>query len=222
MNRFINKLFLLLIGIFFLSVTILTAQNTFEGQVKIKVSSKNHSTDMVYYVKGKSFKIVAGTENHKESFLVNGDNFIVLMPEQKMYMEINKNIVEKFRSKMKSQNNTPKENFDINSFKTGKTKKILGYNCEQLKINNKNSSLELWITGELGNFMSMDNPLSQRNSLSWSSYFNNNAFFPMLVISKNKDGEISKFEVVDVEKKSLSDSVFQPPKDFKKMKMPGM
>jgi len=139
-----------------------------------------------------------------------------------MYMEIDKKMLENLPGIKSNKDKNSSKKININNLRTGKTKKILGYNCEQWIINDENGKVEVWVTNELGNFMTMDGPMGGGYSPAWSSYLENNGFFPMLVITTNPKGESSKFEVIDVNKTSLSNSEFAPPSNYKKMNIPGM
>jgi hypothetical protein len=213
----------IIIAILFISINSISAQKTFEGKVKIKITSKDQIITMDYFVKGKNLKMEIGNGEKTGSFIMKGNKYLVLMPAQKMYMEIDSKILENLPGmRIKAKNNNNSKNFNINKFKTGKTKKILGYNCEQWIINDNSGQVEAWVTNELGNFMTMDSPTGGGYSPVWSSYLKDNGFFPMVVISSNKNGKSSKFEVVDVNKMSLSNSEFAPPSNYKKMNIPGM
>ena len=60
-------------------------------------------------------------------------------------------------------------------------------------------------------------------SPGWSSSVKNSGFFPMLVITRDEDGnETSRFEATEVEEKSLSNELFEVPSNYGEMKIPGM
>ncbi len=82
---------------------------------------------------------------------------------------------------------------------------------------------EAWITSELGNFMMMNNPMGEGFSPSWSKSIKDKGFFPLLVITRDSDGEEnSRFEALEVDKKSISDDLFKIPSGYSEMKIPGM
>ncbi len=221
MNNRLNKnIFISLVGVLFLFLTSsISAQKAFEGKIKIKLSSDNQTILMNYYIKDKNLKMELSNREENGSFIMKGKNYLVLLPAQKMYMEISSEMLKNL-PEMKPTENTNRDNkIDINKFRTGKTKKILGYNCEQWIINNKDGNMEIWVTNELGNFITMDGPMGKVYSPAWSTYLQNNGFFPMKVISNNGK---SVFEVIEVDKKSLSDAIFSPPSNYKKMTIPGM
>ena len=223
MQNILNKnIHSILIGFLLLSVNIIFAQNNFEGKVKIKISAKDQNITMNYLVKDNNLKMEIGNGEETGSFIMKGNKYLVLMPAQKMYMEIDKKMLENLPGIKSNKDKNSSKKININNLRTGKTKKILGYNCEQWIINDENGKVEVWVTNELGNFMTMDGPMGEGYSPAWSSYLENNGFFPMLVITTNPNGESSKFEVVDVNKTSLSNSEFAPPSNYKKMNIPGM
>ncbi len=210
----------------------LKAQNNFEGNIKFKITSKDNSIDMNYFLKEGKFRIEMG-ENAENAVFINANGkSLILMPEQKMYMDLDNPMFAKMKDMMGKKNDDENgdqndKDFDINKYRTGKTKSILGYECEQWVFNDieedEQNQVEAWVTDELGNFMFMENPMGSGFSPDWSGSFKNKGFFPLLVISKDSDGEeISKFEATEINKKSLSDDLFHAPSDYKEMKMPGM
>ncbi len=222
-NLFNKNIRFILIGLLIISANILTAQNNFEGKVKIKISTNGQNISMNYIAKDKNLKIELGNGEETGSFIMKGKKYLVLMPAQKMYMEIDSKMLKNLPGmNIKSNKNGTGKIFNVNKFRTGKTKKILGYNCEQWIIDDEFGKIEAWVTKELGNFITMDGPMGGGYSPAWSSYLKDKGFFPMLVISANKNGQTSKFEVIDVNKTSINDNEFVPPSGYKKMKIPEM
>ena len=117
------------------------------------------------------------------------------------------------------------EPLDINKYRTGKTKSILGYECEQwiIKEDTDDEEVEAWVTDKLGNFMLMKNPMGGGETPNWGSSLKGKGFFPMLVITKDEDGEeTSRLEVIGVDQKELNNNLFSAPSDFEELKIPGM
>ena len=184
---------------------------------------------MDYFLKNKNIRMEMGKEAKEAIFIYSNGKSMILMPEQKMYMDLDNSMFAKMKEMMHKNNDENKDDkdFDINKYKTGKTKTILGYECEQWIFNDtedgEQDQVEAWVTDELGNFMFMENPMGSGFSPGWESSFKNKGFFPLLVITKDSEGkETSRFEATEVDKKSLSDDLFQVPSDYSEMKMPGM
>lgn len=222
-------LFFSLISVFCIN---LNAQNNFEGNIKFKITSDDNSVDMNYFLKEGKFRIEMGEKGENAVFINANGKSLILMPEQKMYMDLNNSMFAKMKEMMGNKDEDENEeknekDFDINKYRTGKTKTILGYECEQWIFNDmeddEQDQVEAWVTDELGNFMLMENPMGSGFSPGWGGSFKDKGFFPLLVITKDSDGEeVSRFEATEVNKKSLNDDLFQAPSDYSEMKVPGM
>ena len=203
----------------------LFAQASFEGIVKIKMTGDSESFFMDYFIKDDNVRMEIN-EEEKVVFIKSGEKSLILMLEDKTFMDLNNPMFSQMpgMSNMKDDDNSS-ETFDINKYKTGKTQDLLGFECEQwiIKDDEEDAEVEAWVTDELGNFMMMISPMGGSASPGWSSSFKNKGFFPMLVITKDEDGEeTSKFEVVNVDQKSLNTDLFSAPPDFEELKILGM
>jgi hypothetical protein len=59
------------------------------------------------------------------------------------------------------------------------------------------------------------------SSQNMATFLKNSNMFPFLFLERNKAGrEITRLEVLSVEKKSLSEAVFEPPQGYNKMSVP--
>lgn len=219
---------IILLSVIFLSNNNLTAQGDFEGKVKFKITHDDEVSFLDYFIKGENLRMEMG-DNAEAVFIKNGKRSLVLMTEDKMYMDLDNSLFNKFKDMAgMNENDDEEENeeeINIKDYKTGKTKTILGYSCDQwlFKDEEEDEEVEAWVTSELGNFMLMQSPMGAGYSPGWSSSVSNNGFFPILVINKDEDGEeVSRFEAVEIDKESLSDDLFSPPSDYSEMKMPGM
>lgn len=226
MNIFIKMFFSRsTLTLLFLITSSIFAQATFEGSVKIKMTADDESFSMDYFIKADNMRMEMNS-GEEVAFIVSGGKSLVLMLQQKTYMDLNNPMFKQIpgMSNMEDDNNSI-EPFDINKYRTGKTKSILGYECEQWIINEDtdDEEVEAWVTDELGNFMFMKNPMGGDVTPNWGSSLKGKGFFPMLVITKDEDGEeTSKFEVVNVDQKSLNNDLFSAPSDFEELKIPGM
>ncbi len=226
MRKFMTALLTLTILIF--SGTLSMAQGDFEGKIKFKITHDNDVMFLDYFIKGENLRMEMG-DNAEAVFIKNEGKSIVLMPEEKMYLDLDNSILSKMPG-MTGMNDEEyedkdREDFNIDKYRTGKTKTILGYECYQwiFKDNEEDDEVEAWVTNELGNFMLMSSPMGGGFSPGWGSSINNNGFFPILVITKDQDGEISsRFEATEVNKKSLDSDLFSPPSNYSEMKIPGM
>lgn len=212
MKKLFNLIFALLIFTGFIS-----AQESFEGKVKFKVTTDDNSQTIDYFVKDGSFKMEVPGESQGSVIMKKG-KMLILMPEQKMYMESPINLDEHFEKNMEESKINPD---NIENYKTGKTKEILGHEAEQYVYSDDENEVEVWVAKDLGGLNFFTNPMGKQSE--WQKKLNEISYFPLLMISKNKKGEeVSRFEVVDLEEKSLSDDMFEAPSDYKKMDMMGM
>lgn len=216
MNK--NKV-LLTVLLTFIIASVSFSQKPFEGRVEYKLTGDdNESTKMSYFIKEGKMKIdVAGEDEGSGSMIFDTKNkkMLILMPEEKMYMEMSTQMME---SKMEESDIK-----DSDMKRTGEKRDILGYTCEKWVYKDDDNIVESWITNELGTFMFISDPMGRKQRPRWQSELESEGFFPMEVVVKDESGEIeSTMTVTAVEKKSLDKSMFEPPKGYQKFSMPGM
>ena len=226
-NIKIHLLLTLVFSMFIYSAS-LQAQSQFEGKVVIEISSEDGGFTMDYYIKGDKMKmIMKGEGSGFGGMIMTADKSIIMMEEQKMYMEFDNKALKKlsgiFGGDDEADNdNGDDEEIDFSKYRTGKTKTILGYDCEQWVFEEDGGRSEAWVTDEIGSFQLFKSPMGESYSPSWGNSLNNKGYYPLLVTSSDEDGEVSKFEVKSVDKSSLSNSEFEPPAGYSKMSIPGM
>lgn len=225
MRKYISLL--LSLSILFLSYSVSFAQSKFEGKIKFKITHDDDEMFLDYFIKGNSLRMEMGEEANAVMIRNKGKSTI-LMPEEKMYMNLDNSILTKLPGMSKSaenNNENNREDFDINKYKTGKIKSILGYDCMQwiFKDEEEDDEVEAWVTDQLGNFIFLQSPMGGGFSPEWSSSVKNNGFFPLLVITRDEDGEEnSRFEATEINKEKLNNKLFSPPSNYSEMKIPGM
>ncbi len=215
---------LLMLMVSLVSVKIL-AQSQFEGKVVMNVKSGDKDTDINMFVKGNKTLIQVSNEQKANVIMDSkAKTMTILMPEQKMYMEMDMNMMKGMTEKMK-KNDEAEDNGKMNGKfdKTGETKDINGYECEKwVYTDDDGNKTEAWMTKELGNFMGFSNPMANDESSSWQKEIEGKGYFPMLAVHY-VDGEVeSSMEVKSVDKKSLDESMFEVPAGFSKLNMPMM
>lgn len=201
---------------FLLTAFALTAASaqTFEGVIAFSVTGPQESRTMQYYTKGETVRIefeqmpgmtMAVVANSK-----TGAAF-VLMTENKMYMEMN----------LKDMPAPEGSQKDIDFRKTGKTRNIVGYPCEQVMMKQDNAEVEMWVTKGLGTFISNFNTGPKSPAMKKiESELTSKGYFPLLMISKSAGQGEFRMEALSVTKKQLSKNLFVIPGDFTKMQMP--
>ncbi len=230
--HYLRKISYLLIvaGILF-AIPNTSAGQGFEGKVRFKIKSDGDETYMNYYIKNKKFRIdVPGGMGG--AMIVDEEKMIMIMPQQKMYMEFS---MDKIREQVgamakdidKAKEEKGEEKFDfknLEQYKTGKTKEMFGHKCEQLVYKDEESgeTVEAWVATDMGNFIFAQNPMIPEDQPEWQKRFGD-AFFPMQMTVRDSDGNVKEvFEVVELKKQSLDSSLFEVPAGFQKMSIPGM
>ncbi len=189
------------------------AQDEFEGKVTINVFDGDQAHTMEYYVKGSKIRFDANEEGHEGHVIMDPSNkqFLVVMPQQKMYMSMQ---IPDYSSNSGDNSSMDK---DVSFEKTGETKQILGYTAEKWTYKSKDDQGEAWMTKDIGGFKMFDNPM-QKNKPQWQKDLATSGYFPLEVYENGK----KVYEVTNIDKKSLDESMFEAPVGFKKMDMPMM
>ena len=102
--------------------------------------------------------------------------------------------------------------------KTGKTKRVLGYLCEQIRITDDDQLTEIWATKSLGDlFRTISQVLgSEGTGQEWENKIMKMGYYP-LIASTSVGGKVMESqEVTKVEKKQLSSDLFQLPEGYTK------
>lgn len=216
----LSELLILAVLLILLTPSLIISQSKFEGKVIFAFKDNEGSKDMTYFAKDNQFRMELSEAGHQGTVIYSPkkEKMLLLMPEQKMYMEFPFNM-------MKNQEGKMKKNEDKTDFKnTGETKKINGYKCEKWIFKDDNEVSVAWMTKELGGFVFMDSPMEGNSQKpEWQQEIEAAGYFPMLVINKNNSGdEISRLVVKSIQKEKLDSSLFTVPEGFTKMDMPMM
>ncbi|HTE46128.1 MAG TPA: DUF4412 domain-containing protein [Gemmatimonadaceae bacterium] len=190
----------------------LGAQGTFEGVVTMKLAAgRGGGGDMVYSVKGDQLRIDMGMAGQAMYMLHDAKKQnLLVMPGQKMYFEQPQVPVTGVDPKM------PTTHKAADFTMTGKKEMIAGYECEHMLITSADGAqMDACIAKGLGMFRMPTSPMGRgpAPSPAWEGIAN---FFPLKV---QKVGGDVMLEVTKVDKKSLDNSVFTVPDDYKKMDM---
>jgi len=104
--------------------------------------------------------------------------------------------------------------------KTGKTKKVLGYRCEQFLLKDGEVETEIWGTKDLkGLSSSLARALGEERSgqgAAWNDELTKLGIFPLIANTRLEGKIVESQEVVRIEKRSLSDDLFSLPAGYKK------
>ncbi|MFO8130045.1 MAG: DUF4412 domain-containing protein [Bacteroidales bacterium] len=193
----------------------------------MKVHGEHEGTEHIvdYFLKGEKLRMEV--EKPKKMVMISdGENMIMLMPQNKMYMEFPKDQVKKMQQMMGSEQKSGSENLideDMDLKKTGEMKDILGRTCEKWVYEDEDKKVETWVASGFGNFMGFKTPMEGGNADAWKGLFGDPDLFPMEMTQWDKKGnETYKFKVTEMEEESLSDDLFTAPSDYEKMDMMGM
>ena len=158
----------------------------------------------------------------------------IIQHAQKMYMEMPLNMMKENVKKNLAEKRKNQAGDVIATKSTGEHKTIAGYDCEKIIMAKNGKKVgELWITSKL----------SKKSILKlYKKFFNltgaqepnsNDAVleglkkglakgFPMRSVFKDEQGNEASSEVTAIKQKKMAKSFFMPPKNYKKMAMPGM
>lgn len=191
-------------------------QNQFQGKVSFQVTEGGKSSTLNYFVKDKKFRMESPDDKGAFIFDATTSKMMILMDEQKMYMEMPMDMNEMM--------NESKEKTTGDFKATGEKKDILGYTCEKFIYTDEGTKNEMWLTKELGGFMFFNNPEQmQGGEMDWQNKLLSEGYFPMVVKELESSGAVkSTFEVKGLEKLDLKDSFFTPPAGYQKFSMPNM
>lgn len=198
------------------------AQDNFTGEVKMKMSeSEGRTFDISYLVKDNLIRFGTDMGGQKMGIIFNSEKNVMLMimDEQKMYMEMPMDMVDK------QMNTTENKTDSENRFTaTGETKEIIGYTSEKWVYEDEKNTAEVWLTKDIGKFKFFEGGLGRKQkSEGWQSSIEKSGSFPVLVINRDKSGkELNRLEVLSVDKRELDDKLFTVPPGYQKFDMPKM
>jgi len=209
-----------------------TAAQSFEGMIEMQMKDQNQESSMPvkYLVKGDLIRMEMQSPRGEMTMIMDSKNkkTIILMPQMQSYMERSMDVPAQPAGDAKKSEIT----------KTGKTEKILGYECEQFIMKGEKGQTEMWAAKGLGTFMrpGMGGPGGRmggpggggrrggmgggQTPAAWEEEFRSKGYFPMRVVSVGADGkEESRMEATKIEKKELDAALFKVPEGWQKMDM---
>jgi hypothetical protein len=211
--------------LFLFLVSIKSYSQSFEGKIVMQITSKDQDKPQIvdYYVKGNKIRVEAkGNEGESGAMIFDSktSDMMIVMPSRKMYLTYN------YKGAFGNVRDSISKAIEKGNVKmTDETKDINGFKCEKWIFKDDDGTTgEAWMTKGIRNFYFFNNPMRGNNDQpEWQKKLSNEGYFPMMVISKDKDGNLdSKMEVTSVDKTSLDASLFSAPADYKKMEMPMM
>jgi hypothetical protein len=188
------------------------ASEPFQGTIKFTKTIGPVTANYVYYVKGDKVRVEEIGENGEVQGIMivdtKANTVKALSPERQMYIDV--------------PNKRPARDTEVYVQKTGNTQEINGYKCTEVKVTGKTDGREVtfWCADDQFDFfMPMLETLNRKDKLA--VYFMNvpdlDGFFPMLGVEKKTDGmELSKLQVVNMNKTTLADNLFEIPEGYSK------
>jgi len=213
--RRIAMLATLVCGVF---LTCTANASTFEGIIHMQTQADKHVGNLAYYFKGRRMRMEFSGDESKEKTpsygIMDWDNktLVSVIPDQKMYMNMSLEGTEKV---------VKKQDYEVT--KTGRTETIHGYKCEEWLVKSKRDQSQVWAASMIGQYASFSGGWTHGKTAFWEREMARKGYFPFRVISMDSKGkERSRMEVVKVEKKGLSGSLFEIPAGYKKFQMPSL
>jgi hypothetical protein len=183
----------------------------FEGVLTYEIRQGGEPQEITFTVKGPKMAFQTPVAGGGKVLLDrDSEKATVLMPEQRMYMEVPAQRVAENVGK------TPSGTFEV----TDETREILGYTTRKVIYTDGAERSELWITDEVGSFQPVDGPLAGEIPAALKEAFPDGGM-PLEVKSAGPDGSMT-MTVVDLEEKTLPDSEFEVPAGYRPLNMGGM
>lgn len=212
-----NKKNLSLIIFFIITLSLqnlLLAQSSFEGKIKLLVSEEGNKNTIEYLAKGDRIRLEIADADEVGSMIFDSKtkSMMIIMPEQKMYMEMNFDFTG-------ADSYFEDDSHSGKITRTGEKKTIKGYECEKWIAEDDNYLTESWLTDKLGGFMFFGNPMESAGS-DWKSKLSTPNLFPLLVNVYESGKLVNTIEVVEIIEQKMDNSLFSAPSGYQKFEMP--
>jgi len=189
--------------------------NTFEGEIVFVRETLTDTSYFSYKIKGDKVRIdeLDSEMNTKNYMIINLDNpkIYAVNPTRKLYTNLP---IQPW-----NHDNDPQSDYQV--IKTDNYKYLNGYKCNQWRVRNKTANTEIayWVADNQFLFFQKLLRLLNRSEKSSEFYLRipeTNGFFPMLSVERSILREKkSRLEVININKKSMDEALFEIPKDFK-------
>jgi hypothetical protein len=208
----------------------------FEGVVVYKMTGKGAAGELTQMYKGTKSRTEVGAGGQSTAMIMDmgAATMIVLMPPQKTYMVMDMNKAGGALAGLpfgKGKKDPAVSAAALKVTATGRKETIAGHECEYYVMGEKGEA-EVCSAKGLGMFMMGQSPMGGGpSSLAALAAMSANpdavklfadGFFPLKVINLDGGKREVVLEATRVEKKTLDDTLFVPPPDYKEMKIPGL
>ena len=194
---FVRLIFSFIVSALFHATVLTTpvmAASDFEGTIHMDTKSADGNVQMVYFVKPKIMRIEMRSGQGQAITIQDFESkkLYTLIPQMKQYT---------ITPMAEEEGDGPDEEKPV---KTGKTEKILGYNCELYKMKSPEGKMEIWATKDIPAIKML------------SHNVDGSTLTPLRIITYDKSGEeVARQEVTKIKEKKLAASLFKPPASYK-------
>ena len=190
--------------------------DSFEGHIELVYESIYDTSYFTYFVKDENVRIDKFDNNHTliQSLIINleKEEIFALSPAKKLYTQL----------EFSQQQEPDDEDFII--LKTNNSKMINEYKCYQWRVQNfeRNTEVAYWVSQN--NYFFFDELIKLLNQTDKTYEFfekipETQGFFPMLAIERTLlRKEKSRIYVLNIDSKTLNESIFKIPSDFEIVK----
>lgn len=221
-----------------------SGSGNFEGAITAKMFTGPQPIEIKYAIKGTRFRIETqlsqgGTQTGVVLMDSSSGSQTMLMPQTKTYMSLDLNKGGQFGQMVeKMAEKAGEETGDLSKItSTGQTETIAGHTCQHWRISDKQQTDVCLARGlgffggggqsggifeQLKNLAMGDKVKAQLNANPEFARFVEGGAFPLKISQVENGQSKTVMEVTSVERKSLDDSLFSVPSDYKKMEIPGM
>lgn len=191
-------------------------------------NSEPDESTQTMYIKGPKMRMDSDQEKSERTFMIMDMQKRVVrnfFPEKKVYMEMSFDEVEEMGRDFSKMRKGVEEEESGKLKKTGKKKKINGYNCQLYTQQIGQYANEYWITRKvtikeiMGEFVDQMKSFGKVQGLeSRQEALMEVDGYPILSVTRNKYGT-DRNEVIKIEKKRLSEELFAIPAGYQKQSM---
>jgi hypothetical protein len=221
------------------SATSSSGAGDFEGTIAMKMTGEDQKgAEMTYFLKGRHTRIETKMGDKPEGQAVmlwdlEGAKITTLMPARKMYMTMDLKQTAEDLEEMKKSKGEEKTKFPTLT-DTGKQETIAGYTCEHWLMGDK-QEMDMCVAKGLGYFGMGGQSRGGLGGLKnlafspkllaeaaahpeWVKFLEGGAF--PLKLTAMEDGKVKMYmEATRIERKTLDDSLFTVPPDYKELNM---
>lgn len=218
-----------LMAAFVLAPVGLAAQQSFEGTVAYSMQMNSMNIDMVHHVKGSKVRQeMTGMPGMGEMVVLLDMNTMqmnMLMPAQKAYMTMDLNAMANMQME-KNEGEMPEIT------RTGQMETVAGHQCENVTIAMAQGTVNTCVATDLGYYFmgggagggrgmgaSPAAGMTEQVQKQIREMFGD-GFFPLKFTMSQGGGQTITMTATSIEKKSISDDLFDIPEGY--TKMPGM